>query len=432
MKNVLVIGSGGREAAIVKKLCEDTSIEHVFCAPGSMGIKSISSKVELFSGSSGYEALVAFVERQQVSLTIVGPEVPLVDGIVNMFNRAGLRIVGPTKAAAQIEGSKVFCKQLLSDNDIPTAPFEVFDDPGCARQCVDLHDMPVVIKADGLAAGKGVIVAHTKHEAMVAVNDIMVLHKFGKEAGQQVIVEDFLQGEECSIIALTDGETVIPFIPAQDYKPALDDDKGLNTGGMGCYAPVPAYTFWLREQIIKDILLPTVQAMQRAGTPYKGVLYAGIMLTSDGPQVLEFNCRFGDPETQALLALMKVDLLPLLEATANGTLGSISDHLLPRWHDEVAVCVVLAAPGYPGSYPKGLIIEGIDQAEAKGVSVIHAGTAQKPGGDGWITNGGRVLNLVALGATFSEARDCVYAGVECITFDGKKPHFRTDIAQRAC
>ena len=432
MKNVLVIGSGGREAAIVNKLADDNAIGHIFCSPGSAGIRAISPKVELYAGDD-LPSLCAFVEREHVDLTLVGPEIPLVDGIVDVFHKAGLRIVGPTKAAAQLEGSKVFCKQLLRDHHIPTAPFEVFDDPHAARQHIYKHGPPIVVKADGLAGGKGVVVARTYEEATDAVNQIMVQHVFGASAGRRVVIEDCLTGEECSMIALVDGKTIVPFIPAQDYKPALDNDEGPNTGGMGCYAPVPACTPDIRRQIVQNILSPIVEAMRKRGTPFTGVMYAGLMLTANGPQVLEINCRFGDPEAQALLALLPVNLLPLLEATADGTLGSLPIDALPIWRQKTAaVCLVLAARGYPGSYQKGLAIAGIDQAQALGVTVLHAGTAPAPSGDGWVTNGGRVLNLVATGATFREARDRVYQAAHGITFGGEAPHFRTDIAQRVC
>lgn len=435
MKNVLVIGSGGREAAIVKKLCQDPSIAHVFCSPGSAGILAISSKVGLFPGLKGvsdYGALQAYAKRQEVDLTIVGPEAPLVDGIVDVFNEAGLRIVGPSRAAAQIEGSKVFCKNLLRDNNIPTAAFEVFDDPDAAREHIQQHGAPIVVKADGLAAGKGVVVARTIEAALDAVDRIMLQHEFGEAAGHQVVIEDCLQGEECSVIALTDGAALIPLMPAQDYKPAFDNDKGPNTGGMGCYAPVPACDGCRWQDITERILRPTIEAMQRRGTPYRGALYAGLMLTADGPKVLEFNCRFGDPETQVLLELMNVDLLPLLEATVDGTLKTLAIEKMPVWPSKMAVCLVLAAQGYPGSYEKGLPIAGIEQAEEMGVSILHAGTARALQGDGWVTHGGRVLNLIAIGDTFREARDRVYRTAQGITFGGEKPHFRTDIALRAC
>lgn len=440
MTDVLMIGSGGREAAIVEKLCEDSTVERVFCSPGSGGIQAISSKVGLFPGPTGpgdYKELIAFAKRQQVSLTIVGPEVPLVDGIVNAFSQAGLRIVGPTMDGARLEGSKVFCKNLLRDDGIPTADYEIFDDPRSASQYIRKHGVPIVVKADGLAAGKGVIVAHTEEVAIEAVNQIMVRHQFGENAGRKVVVEEFLQGQECSVMALTDGEMVMPFPPVQDYKPVFDDDKGPNTGGMGCYAPVPACTLEIRQEVIDRILYPTVKAMKKAGCSYRGVLYAGLMLTTDGPKVMEFNCRFGDPEVQVLLALMKpsISLLSLLEATVEDRLDTLPSIEEGSWQDRKAICVVLATHGYPGSYPKGLVIEGIEQAEAKGISVIHAGTKRAADGRGWVTDGGRVLHLVAIGdtgGTFSEVRDHVYAGVECIKFGGKPPHFRTDIARRAC
>lgn len=429
MKKVLVIGSGGREAAIVQKLCQDSSIEYVFCSPGSAGIRAMSAKIGLFPGPAWPGDYRDFAIRQKLDLTIVGPEIPLVDGIVDKFAEAGLRIVGPVKAAAQIEGSKVFAKNLLRDNGIPTAAFEVFDDPEAARKYVRKHGAPIVVKADGLAAGKGVFVARDIDAALDAVDQIMVQHVFGQAAGRQVVVEDYLKGQECSLIALTDGKDLIPFIPVRDYKPALDNDEGPNTGGMGSYAPTPACDFDLWLHIVSRILRPTIEAMKLAGMPYQGVLYAGLMLTEDGPKVLEFNCRFGDPETQVLMALLNVDLLPMLEATADGTVSQLPDHKVPGWPSKKAVCLVLAARGYPSPYEKWQVIKGIEAAEDVGVSVLHAGTDLARQGDGWVTNGGRVLNLVATADTWHEARDRVYQAAAHITFGGVKPHFRTDIAQ---
>ncbi|MDP3997846.1 MAG: phosphoribosylamine--glycine ligase [bacterium] len=433
MKTVLVIGSGGREAAIVKKLCQDATVGSVVCSPGSTGIRTIGPKVTLFpwpADPDHYRALIDFAKGRRVDLTVVGPETPLVDGIVDAFREAGLRIVGPTKSAARLEGSKVFCKELLRDNHIPTADFQVFDNPQAAFTYIRKHDLPVVVKADGLAAGKGVTVAHTEEEATNAINQIMILHQFGRDAGRRVVIEDYLQGRECSMIALIDDKDIIPLITAQDYKPAFDCDQGPNTGGMGCYSPVPFCTPIIRQKIISDILFPTTEAMKKLGAPYTGVLYAGLMLTKDGPKVLEFNCRFGDPETQAILALMNPDVsfMSFLEATTNGTLYKLPSLDRCGWQNKKAVCVVLAAPGYPGIYTKGLTIRGIEKAEALGVSVLHAGTARSKEGDYWVTNGGRVLNLITVGETFAEARDSVYTGVWCITFNGATPHHRTDIA----
>ncbi len=429
-RTIMVIGSGGREAAIVEKICKDESVEslgRIICAPGSAGIEGMDARVELLS-ENGMGALCSFALRAGVDLTIVGPEAPLVAGIVDLFTDAGLRIVGPTRAAAQLEGSKAFAKELMRQHGIPTAPFEVFEDPGQACDYITRHGVPIVIKADGLAAGKGVVVARSMQQALDAVEGIMMKRQFG-DAGQRVVIEDCLYGTECSMIVLTDGISVLPLLSAQDYKPLFDNNEGPNTGGMGCYAPVPACTPALQARIMTEILLPMVTAMRLAGHPYRGILYAGLMLTASGPMVLEFNCRAGDPETQALLPLVDVDLLPLLEATTHdGGLNRLPMEERTHRRNTCAVCLVLTAPGYPGTPEVGLPIDGFRQAEALYVQVLHAGTAWDKATNCWVTKGGRVLNLVATGRSFTEARDRVYAAARCITFGRKQPHYRTDIA----
>ncbi|HSX25146.1 MAG TPA: phosphoribosylamine--glycine ligase [Candidatus Andersenbacteria bacterium] len=426
MTRLLVLGSGGREAAIVRKLCQDSSVDTIFCAPGSKGILAMDERVQLCPNGD-FNSLATFAKTNKIDLTIVGPEAPLVGGIVDFFNEKGLRIFGPTKAAARIEGSKAFCKELLHANKIPTAASAIFDEPTAAIEYIGKQEMPIVIKADGLAAGKGVVIAQTYDEAYAAINRIMVEHEFGKQAGEKVVVEEFLPGREVSFLAVCDGKNAMGFVPARDYKPVFDGGLGPNTGGMGCYAPVPDCTAPERDAIISKILFPTLKAMEQSGCPYKGVLYCGLMLTAEGPKVLEFNCRFGDPETQVLLELMNVDLLPYVQAATDGTLDQM--RVLPGWHNEKAVCLVLTAPGYPGDYQKGLPIEGIEAAEALGLTVLHAGTDRSPDGSGWVTNGGRVINLISRKPTFAGAREHVYAGAKCIMFGGNKPQYRTDIVQ---
>ncbi len=426
MKRILVIGSGGREAAIVQKLCDDSSIGLIVCSPGSAGIQAIDSRIRLLQAGN-FQFLRSFALAERIDLTIVGPEQPLVDGIVDYFNETGLKIVGPSKFAAQLEGSKVFCKQLLRDNKIPTADFDTFDNPDAAKAYIRRRTVPIVVKADGLAGGKGVTVALNRDNALVAVDTIMIKKAFGAQAGARVVIEEYLTGRECSIIALADGKTIIPFIPVRDYKPAYNQDQGPNTGGMGGYTPVPMCTPELRSQIVQEILSPTMEAMRKAGHPYQGVIYAGIMLTAKGPKILEFNVRFGDPEAQLLMALLNSNLLPLLEATVDSTLDKLK--VFPDWLHQKAVCVVLATPGYPGNHEQGLLIEGIEDAKAMGVKVIHAGTERAPDGFSWVTKGGRVLNIVATGIDFNEARACANEAARCITFGGKKPLYRSDIAQ---
>lgn len=427
MVHVLVIGTGGREFAITQKLLEDSNIEQVVCAPGSDGMKQLDPiRVELCS-ETGLSKLRQFAKKEQFDLTVVGPEKPLVEGIVDLFRNWDLPIFGPTEAAARIEGSKVDCRNLLKEHGIPSPNYGIFTAPHAAKDYLGNRWASTVIKADGLAAGKGVFVPSSQAEAFAAIDALLVNGEFG-EAGELVVIEERLYGRECSVLALCDGTTVIPFIPAQDYKRVGDGNRGPNTGGMGCYAPVGWCTEGEHQEILEKILQPTVDAMRNEGRPYSGVLYAGLMLMHDGPKVLEFNCRFGDPETQVLLPMMIPELYPLLKAASEGTLTSLPREKLPGWHSEKTVCLVLCSPGYPGSYQKGLAITGMEKAQECDVTIVHAGTKRSADGSGWETNGGRVLNLVARAPSFEEARKKTLAAAACITFGGEKPLYRTDIA----
>lgn len=417
---VLVIGGGGREHALAWKASQSASVEKVYCVPGNPGIAEIAECVKL--DITDNEALVSFAEEHNIDLTIVGPEVPLANGIVDAFRKQGLAIFGPTQAAAQIEGSKSFAKDLMKKYHIPTAKFEVFTEAEAAKAYIVEQGAPIVIKADGLAAGKGVVVAMTLDEALEAVDMMMCDNAFGN-AGAQVVIEEFLSGEEASILTFCDGTTIVPMISSQDHKRAYDNDEGPNTGGMGTYAPAPVVTADILARVQKEILEPTVAAMKAEGMPYTGCLYAGLMITEDGPKVIEFNARFGDPETQVVLPLLDSDMVEIMLACVNGTL----DKLAIKWKNEAAVCVVMAAGGYPQSYHKGDVISGLDTAAEQGAIVFHAGTAQE--GDSIVTNGGRVLGVTALGNDIRQAVDHAYQAVKSIRFDNV--HYRNDIAYRA-
>lgn len=416
---ILVVGSGGREHALVWKLAKSQRVEKIYCIPGNPGISQIAECVDISIQDNA--ALLRFAQEKGVGLTVVGPELPLANGVVDLFEKNGLKIFGPTQAAAQIEGSKAFAKSLMQKYNIPTAHFAVFTEPGAAKEYLKQQGAPAVVKADGLAAGKGVVVAMTLDEALAAVDMIMCDYAFG-EAGARVVIEEFMQGEEASLLTFTDGYTVVPMASAQDHKRVFDADMGPNTGGMGAYAPAPVVTTQLLDQIQREILQPTVDAMRQEGIVYCGCLYAGLMITADGPKVVEFNARFGDPETQVVLPLLDSDLVTVMEACIDRKLADTE----VKWKDEAAVCVVLAAGGYPGEYKKGDVITGLDQAEACGAVVFHAGTANRL--DAVVTNGGRVLGVTAFDKDVLKAIKKAYAAIGKIKFAGM--HFRNDIAHR--
>jgi phosphoribosylamine--glycine ligase len=420
----LVIGKGGREHALVWKLAQSPRCERVFCAPGNAG--TAEDGVNVAIDANDFDGLVRFAKKEDIALTVVGPEDPLAQGITDFFRKAGLRIFGPTREAAQIEASKVFAKKLMRDADVPTSEFRVFDHPDSARTYIQTREFPVVVKADGLAAGKGVIVCSTNDEALAAIERIMVREEFGRAAGRQVIIEKRLEGEELSIQALVSGRTIVPLEPTQDHKRAFDNDTGPNTGGMGAYCPAPLGTAELLQQIDAEALVPTVHAMKRGRRAFRGLLYAGLMVTNQGPRVLEFNCRFGDPETQPLLMRLRTDLFELLEATAEDRLADFEGKL--EWDPRPAVCVVMASQGYPGTYAKGKVILGLaDAAKVPNVKVFHAGT--KPDSGLVVTDGGRVVGVTALGDTLQEAKKSAYEAVKKIHFHGA--FYRSDIGDKA-
>jgi phosphoribosylamine--glycine ligase len=423
--NVLVIGKGGREHALVWKLAQSPRVTRVFCAPGNAG--TAADGVNVPSEQNDFDSLIRLAKRENVALTIVGPEEPLALGIVDYFQQAGLRVFGPSKVAAQIEASKVFAKKLMRDADVPTAEFRVFDHPDPARKYVETREYPVVVKADGLAAGKGVVVCNTTQEALAAIERIMVKEEFGRAAGRQVVIEKRLDGEELSVLALVSGRTIVPLAPSQDHKRALDGDQGPNTGGMGAYSPAPLATAEVLTEIETHALVPTVHAMKRRRIPFRGVLYAGAILTNQGPRILEYNCRFGDPETQPVLMRLKTDLFELLLAVTEDRLGEFAEAKL-EWDPRPAVCVVMASQGYPGSYAKGKLITGLeDAAKLADVKVFHAGTKLEAGHI--VSDGGRVLGVTALGETLADARDRAYEAVDRINFAGA--FYRRDIANKA-
>jgi phosphoribosylamine--glycine ligase len=422
---VLVIGKGGREHALVWKIAQSPRVEQVFCAPGNAG--TAEDAVNIPIEATDIDALVKFAKKQAIDLTVVGPEDPLAAGIVDAFQKEGQRIFGPSKQAAALEASKVFAKKLMRHADVPTAEFRVCDHPDIARHYIESREYPVVVKADGLAAGKGVIVCSTTEEALTAIDRIMVREEFGLAAGRNVVIEKRLDGEELSIQALVGGRAIVSLQPTQDHKAAFDGDTGPNTGGMGAYCPPPRGTSTLLAEIESTILVPTVHAMKRGRRPFRGVLYAGVMVTNQGPRVLEFNCRLGDPETQALLMRLQTDLVDLLEAVVDDRLDAFAEDKL-LWDPRPAVCVVMASQGYPGSYAKGKIITGLaEAAQMADVKVFHAGT--KMDGGMVQTDGGRVLGVTALGETLAAAKRRAYEAVERIHFQGA--FYRRDIADKA-
>ena len=416
---VLVIGSGGREHALAWKIAQSPLVKKVFCAPGNAGTANVAENIDI--PSDNVDALLQFATVTGIGLTIVGPEQPLVKGLVDSFEESGLRVFGPSQRAAEIEGSKVFCKDLMKKYGIPTARYESFDSPDQVKLFTK-EDEPVVVKASGLAAGKGVILCSNAEEARSAVQSIMQEKAFGN-AGDQVVVEEFLTGQEVSLLAFTDGKTVLPLDSAQDHKAAFDGDKGPNTGGMGAYSPALVFTEELKQQVIDEIMIPTVRAMAKEGRYYRGILYAGLMLTESGPKVLEFNARFGDPETQPIMMRIKNDIVPIFEACIDGTLAKQS----LQWRQEPTVCVVMAAKGYPSSYEKGKEISGLNSDENRQAVVFHAGTKLENGKV--LTNGGRVLGVTALGSDINQAIKNAYSAVDKIKWDGI--HYRKDIGNKA-
>jgi len=418
---ILVVGSGGREHALVWKLAQSPRATKIFAAPGNAGTAGLAENVEI--SAEDVDALLDFAKRENIDLTVVGPEAPLVLGIVDRFKEAGLRAFGPSKEAAQLEGSKSFCKAAMVRFGVPTAAYGEFTDPEAAKAYIKEQGAPIVVKADGLAAGKGVIVAQTEAEALEAVDLIMQEREFG-EAGDLIVVEEFLDGEEASFLAFCDGKTVVPMDSSQDHKPAYDGDKGPNTGGMGAYSPAPVVTRELFDEAMAKVMQPMIDGMAKEGNPYVGILYGGLMIKDGAIKVLEFNCRFGDPECQPIVIRLKSDLVDILEAAIDGKL----DEITLEWDERATVCVVMASGGYPGSYPKGIEIKGLkDAAALKDVVVFHAGT--KLEGDKVLTNGGRVLGVTSLGDTVSEAISRAYEAVELITWEGAQ--YRTDIGKKA-
>ena len=421
--NILLIGSGGREHALTWKLTQSPRVERVFVAPGNAGTDIDGENIPI--AASDFAKLVRFAKENGVGLTVVGPEAPLADGIVDVFEQSGLRIFGPRKNAAELEGSKVFCKDLLRGANVPSAEYQHFTTAEDAIKFIrDREDMPVVVKADGLAAGKGVFVCSNRKEALDAVEKIARQKIFGA-AGNRLVIEERLDGQEASVMAVTDGRTIVTLPAAQDHKPAFDGDTGPNTGGMGAYCPAPLITPDMLHDIEERILVPTVHAMKRSRRPFKGVLYAGLMITKQGPKVLEYNVRFGDPECQPLLMRLKTDLLDVLEAAIDDRL----DRIPPlEWDPRPAVCVVMASQGYPGDYTKGHPIRGLQNAEIlPDVKVFHAGTAMA--NDQIVTAGGRVLNVTALGSTIAQAKLNAYRAVKCIRWKGA--WCRKDISDKA-
>lgn len=427
---VMVVGGGGREHALAWKLGQSPRVDTVFVAPGNAGTlaegQSGGLPIENVAiNQSDTAALVAFAKENEIGLTVVGPEAPLTGGLVDAIQEAGLKAFGPTATAAELEGSKIFCKELLRHADVPSGDFSTFRDAESARTYLeDREDTPVVVKADGLAAGKGVIVCRNRSEALTAVDRIAGQKEFG-EAGNRLLIEERLVGHEVSILAITDGRSILTLPSAQDHKPAYDDDRGPNTGGMGAYSPTPLVNESFIEKIEETILVPTVHHMKRGRRPFRGVLYAGLMVTKQGPRVLEYNVRFGDPECQPVLMRLKSDLLDILEATADGRLDEIET---PVWDPRPAVCVVMASEGYPGAYEKGHIIRGLEEAsQLENVKVFHAGTARIDGVT--VNTGGRVLGVTALGTSVSAAKLQAYKAVKQIRWQGA--WCRKDISDKA-
>ncbi len=419
---ILVVGGGGREHALIWKLSQSNKVEHIICAPGNAGIAALATCVPI--DPDDIPRLVEFARNEEIDLTVVGPEAPLAAGIVDAFQEAELKIFGPNRAAARIEASKTFCKNLLKKYGIPTGEYASFDNLDDAIEYVYKKGAPIVIKADGLAAGKGVVVARSVEEAENAINKIMRRRAFG-EAGREIIIEEYLEGEEASFQVFTDGDIVVPMVTSQDHKPVFDNDEGPNTGGMGAYSPAPVISEGLFRRIMNDIMIPTVKALAAEGCKYRGVLYAGLMIKDGIPKVLEFNARFGDPETQPIMMRLQSDLLPILEACISGHLAKT----IVEWDERPTVCVAMASGGYPGKYEKGKVIRGLNlAARLKDVMVFHAGTARNDE-DKVITNGGRVLGVTAIAETIPKAIEKAYHAVSKISWEDA--HYRTDIGKKA-
>lgn len=418
---VLVVGSGGREHALIKKIKESSRVDYIACCPGNGGI---SYDAECFNvGATDIDGVVALAKQISADLVVVAPDDPLVMGMVDALEEAGFATFGPKANAAIIEGSKVFSKELMQKYNIPTAEYRVFDNADEVMAYIkEKNEFPTVIKADGLALGKGVIIPESLEEAEAGVKEIMEDKIFG-DSGNNVVVEEFLTGPEVSVLAFTDGKCVKPMVSSMDHKRALDGDKGLNTGGMGTVSPNPYYTDEVAKECMEKIFIPTIEAMNAEGRTFKGCLYFGLMITPKGPKVIEYNCRFGDPETQVVLPRLKTDIVDIFEAINNETLSDLDI----EWDERACTCVIMASGGYPKSYPKGIEIKGLTDGQLDGVTVYHAGT--KLDGDKLVTSGGRVLGVTALGDTLEAALEKSYVGVKSISFDGA--HFRNDIGKRA-
>lgn len=418
---VLVVGSGGREHALVWKMAQSPSVSRIYCAPGNAGISEQAALVPI--QANDLDGLLEFALEEGIDLTVVGPEEPLTRGIVDLFESKGMSIFGANQKAAQLEGSKAFAKEMMKKYHIPTASYEIFEDRKRAVDYVQKQGAPIVVKADGLAAGKGVILCKTVEEAIRAIDQMMVEKIFG-EAGNRIVIEEYLVGEEASYIAFTDGKSILPLASSQDHKAIFDGDEGPNTGGMGAYSPAPVVTEEVNQKIVEKILRPVIQGMAEEGRPYKGVIYAGLMIANGQPKVLEFNARFGDPETQPVFMRLKGDLVPILEACIHGTLSQCQI----EWDRRASVCVVMASKGYPGAYEKGKRITGLDEvSRMEDVFIFHAGTAFQD--QQMVTNGGRVLGVTGLGENIPKAIERTYQAVEKISWEGV--HYRKDIGQKA-
>lgn len=413
---ILVVGGGGREHAVIWKIAQSPKVDKIYCAPGNGGIAELAECVDI--GATDIDGMVKFAKDNKIDLVMVAPDDPLVMGMVDAMEAEGIRAFGPNANAAIIEGSKAFSKELMKKYDIPTAGYEIFTDSAEAIAYLEKSAFPTVIKADGLALGKGVIIAQNLEEASAAVHEMIDGGKFGK-SGSRIVIEEFLTGPEVSVLAFTDGKTVVPMVSAQDHKRAYDNDEGLNTGGMGTFSPSRLYDDAKASECMENIFLPTIKAMSAEGRPFKGVLYFGLMMTNDGVKVIEYNCRFGDPETQVVLPRLKTDLVEVMEAVIDERLAEIKI----EWEDNAAVCVVMASGGYPEKYEKGYEITGLDSVKADDLIVFHAGTAKKDGKI--VTNGGRVIGVTAVAENLDKAIEKSYAAVEKINF--KDAHYRKDI-----